>query len=326
MNFKNELERRCFEVAERALGKNVAIQHNKTVKIESALFPEVAAFKGPPAKEIDVLVATLHEHPKIVLLVSCKLLSGRAEPAHVQEWAAVVQTMNKYSHGTTFFGLILSPTGFTSGSEAWATSHNIGLLPPLKGRRLTFNEDTVLRMFGRVLKALHTRVLLRVDDLMTAPAFFDFVFRLSADYEGHHEATADARYFLVPQNWVSSFGEMYAAVAGRIVEDIFAVEGATVMKLSGGMIMRFDGCRVEVGPDPSKTEGTVSTPQCWKNVDMEQCSIDVIKVIAIGRAISSAGDFATYIEFGLDQCFNLGIHQGGFHLFSTENPIEEHRI
>ncbi|MDQ2947276.1 MAG: hypothetical protein M3Y27_15320 [Acidobacteriota bacterium] len=74
MIFKNQLERRCFEIAERALGGGVMIEHNKTVQIEVALFPEVASFKGPPAKEVDVLVAELLEQPKVVLLVSCKLL------------------------------------------------------------------------------------------------------------------------------------------------------------------------------------------------------------------------------------------------------------
>ena len=77
MTFKNDLERQCFEVAERALGRGVTIEHNKTIQIESALFPEVASFKGPPSKEVDVLVAELLDQPKIVLLVSCKLLSGR---------------------------------------------------------------------------------------------------------------------------------------------------------------------------------------------------------------------------------------------------------
>ena len=156
MTFKNELERRCFEIAERALGNGVKILHNETVQIESALFPEVASFKGPPSKEVDVLLAELLDKPKVVLLVSCKLLSRRAEPAHVQEWCAVVQTMNRYADGTLYFGLIVSPTGFSSGCEAWATSHNIGIVPPLKGRPLAFNEDIVLRMFERVLVALRS--------------------------------------------------------------------------------------------------------------------------------------------------------------------------
>src|ERR1700683_3785898 len=111
MSFKNELERRCYEIAERALGHGITIEHNKSIRIETALFPEVASFKGPPAKEIDVLVAELLEQPKVVLLVSCKSLSRRAEPAHVQEWGAVVNTMNRYSNGTLYFGLVISPTG-----------------------------------------------------------------------------------------------------------------------------------------------------------------------------------------------------------------------
>jgi hypothetical protein len=326
MSFKNELERRCFEVAERALGGGVTIEHNKTIQIESALFPEVASFKGPPAKEIDVLVAELLAQPKIVLFVSCKLLSRRAEPAHVQEWGAVVQTMNKYSHDTLYFGLVLSPMGFTSGCEAWATSHNVGMVPPLKGRSLAFSEETVLRMFERVLLALRARVRLQVDDLKAAPAFFEFVYRLVADFEGHQEAASDGRYFLIPQGWVSSFGEMYSAIAGRAVEDLFAVKGATVIKLSGGAGLRFSGIRVDFGKNPQIAKDSPITPQCWKNIDMEPCTLDFIKAIAVGKSITSAGDFGNYIEVGLDQHFNLGLRQIGFHLISTESPMAEHRL
>src|SRR5258708_3903904 len=104
MNFKNKLEERCYEIAKDALGTSVNVTHNQTIEIESALFPEVAAFKGPPAKEVDVLAADLLETPKVQLLVSCKDFVKRAEPAHVQEWAAVIKTMNAYSKGTRFFG------------------------------------------------------------------------------------------------------------------------------------------------------------------------------------------------------------------------------
>src|SRR5687767_504086 len=83
--------------------------------------------------------------------------------------------------------MVVSPTGFTSGCEAWATSHNLGIVPPLKGRRVAFVEETVFRMLERVLLALRSRVRLRVDDLTTAPAFFDFVYRIVADFEGHQE-------------------------------------------------------------------------------------------------------------------------------------------
>ena len=37
MSFKNELERRCYEIAERALPGGVTIEHNKTIQIESCV-------------------------------------------------------------------------------------------------------------------------------------------------------------------------------------------------------------------------------------------------------------------------------------------------
>ena len=326
MNFKNDLERDCFEIAERALGNGVTIEHNKKIQIESALFPEVASFKGPPTKEVDVLVAELLDQPKVVLLVSCKLFSRRAEPAHIQEWCAVVQTMNRYSDGTLSLGLVVSPAGFTSGCEAWATSHNIGIVPPLKGRNLTFNRDSVLRMFERVLIALRSRVRLQIDDFRTAPAFFDFVYRLVADFEGHQEAAADGRYFLLPQNWASSFGEMYSAIAGRTVEDIWTVDAATVMMLSGSFVLLFSEDRVCFGNDTDITKETSTTSECYKNIEMEPCTLEFIKSIAVGKSVTSAGDFGNYIEFGIDQRFNLGLHRLGFHLISTENPIKTNRL
>ena len=237
-----------------------------------------------------------------------------------------MQTMNRYADGTLYFGLIVSPTGFSSGCEAWATSHNIGIVPPLKGRPLAFNEDIVLRMFERVLVALRARVRLQVDDLKTAPAFFDFVYRLVADFEGHLDAVADARYLLVPQGWTSSFSEMYSMVAGRAVESLWAVEGATIITLAGGVALRFNEARVDFGTGPEITKGTRVTAQCRKNVDMESCTLDFIMSIVSGASITSAGDFGNYVEFGLNQRFNLGLHQAGFHLISTESPIDEHRL
>jgi hypothetical protein len=234
--------------------------------------------------------------------------------------------MNKYSEGTLYFGLVVSPTGFTSGCEAWATLHNVGIVPPLKGRRLAFSEETVFRMFERVLLGLRARVRLQVDDLKAAPAFFEFVYRLVADFEGHQEAASDGRYFLAPQGWVSSFGEMYSAIARRAVEDLFAVEGATVMKLSGDVALRFSEARVDFGSDSGITQGILVMSHCRKNIDMEPCTLDFIRSIAIGKSITSAGDFGNYVEVGLDQRFNLGLHKIGFHLISTENPIEEHRL
>ena len=326
MSFKNELERRCYEIAEGALGASVTLEHNKTIQIESALFPEVASFKGPPAKEIDVLVARV-DRPKIVLLVSCKMLSRAAEPGHVQEWGAVVQTMNRYSDAALYFGLIISPTGFTAGCEAWATSHNLGLIPPLKGRRLSFGEEAVFRMFERTLKALHARVQLRFDDLKEPPALFEFVYRIVADFEGHLEAELDGRYVMLPERWPSSFGEMYQTLGGRTIEDLWAARSGTVAALSGGHFVQFGGKAIEYGPDDKiKPPSIIPTVQCRKNIDMEPCSFDLIRSVAVGKGITSAGDFGNYLEFGLDKKFNLGLHENGFHLMSTETPVEDHRL
>jgi hypothetical protein len=326
MTFKNEFERRCFEIAQRALGTGVTIEHNRTIQIESALFPEVASFRGPPAKEIDVLLAELLDRPKVVLLVSCKMLSRPAEPAHVQEWGAVVQTMNRYSDGTQYYGLVISPTGFTAGCEAWATSHNLGIVPPLKGRRLAFGEEAVFRMFERTVKALRTRVQLRFDDLKVPPAFFEFVYRLVADFEGHQEAELDGRYILLPHGWPSSFGEMYQTIGGHRIEDLWAVPGATVARVSGGHFVKFMGDHIEYGSDDEMGPALVqSAPQCRKNIEMEPCSFDLIRSSTVGRTITAA-DFGGYLEFGLDQRFNLGLHEAGFHLMSTETPVEDHRL
>jgi hypothetical protein len=62
--------------------------------------------------------------------------------------------------------------------------------------------------------------------------------------------------------------------------------------------------------------------QCRKNIEMEHCTIDFIKSIAAGKSITSAGDFGNYLEVGLDQRINLGLHQVGFHVISTQNPTE----
>jgi hypothetical protein len=327
MKFKNTLEQRCFEIAQDALGSSVLLEHNKQLQIESALFPEVAAFKGPPTKEIDVLVVELLASPRITMLVSCKELSKRAEPAHVQEWAAVVRTMNNYSNGTLYLGMVVSSNGFTSGCEAWATSHNLGLIPPLKGRNLAFSPDTVLRMFERSLTALHKRIQLRHSDLAGAPAFFDFVFSLVADFEGHEEAAQDARYLAYPQRWVSSFGEMYSLVAGRQVENLVVTDhGATILRFSGEVACRFTGSSIEFGSGIQQTGDDLAAPVCLKNLEGAPCTLDFLKAATVGLPITSAADFGDYIEFGLDGRFNLGMFHDGFHLVSTETPVKDHRL
>jgi hypothetical protein len=327
VNFKNALEQHCFEIARETLGRSVQLEHNKRVQIDSALFPEVAAFKGPPSKEVDVLVAELLERPKVMLLVSCKEFAKRAEPAHVQEWAAVVRTLNTYSERTRYLGLILSSNGFTGGCEPWATSHNLGLIPPLKGKNIAFAPDAVLRMFRRSLAALHKRMRLRADDLFTPPAFFNFIYSLISDYEGHEEVAQHGRYYTFPQNWISSFGEMYSALGGHQIQDLIAIEnGTTIIRFDGDISCRFAGSRVEFGSGVTSIGRASSAPICVKNLDNERCTLDFIKATVVGLPVTSAGDFGDYIEFGVDQRFNLGMHRDGFHLLSTENPVKAHQL
>jgi hypothetical protein len=327
MKFKNALEQRCYEIACNAIGPFVRIEHNKRLQIESALFPEVASFKGPPAKEIDVLVAELLESPKITLLVSCKEFVKRAEPAHVQEWAAVVRTMNNYSDGTLYFGMVVSSSGFTSGCEAWATSHNLGLIPPLKGKNLAIAPDTVLRMFERSVIALRKRVRLKSRDLAEAPAFFDFIYSLIADFEGHEEVVQDCRYYVFPEHWVSSFGEMYSSLAGRRVKDLAVLtDGVVILQLSDNVSCRFTGTSVEFGSAIAPGDLPVVAAACSKNIEGDPCTLDFVKGVVRGLPITSAADFGDYLEFGLDQRFSLGMHIGGFHLVSTQSPVSKHRL
>jgi hypothetical protein len=319
MNFKNALEQSCFEIARNALGDTVRIEHNKRLEIESALFPEVAAFSGPPAKEIDVIAADLRDHPKVTLLVSCKELAKRAEPAHVQEWSAVVQTMNNYSEGTFYLGMVVSSRGFTRGCEAWATSHNLALIPPIKGVSITYSPDSVLRMFDRNLKALHKRVHLRFGDLRSAPAFYDFVYSLVADFEGHEEAAKERRYYVLPEQWVSSFGEMYSSLEGRFVEDLIATNEGTVLQLSGGILCVFRGSKIEYGSHVRIGSAKIKS-SCFKNIRGDPCTLEFVKSVVAKLPITSAADFVDYLEFGVGDRFNLGMHVGGFHVISTESP------
>lgn len=103
MNFKTDLERRIFEIARQICGATASIEHNRNLRIESAISPEVASFVGPPKKEIDVITAGFQDRPDLRLLISCKEYeNSKAAPADVQEWASVVGTMSKYSKGTLF--------------------------------------------------------------------------------------------------------------------------------------------------------------------------------------------------------------------------------
>gem|GEM_PF-4341682 len=68
-------------------------------------------------------------------------------------------------------------------------------------------------MFERVLRAFRTRVRLQVQDLRTTPAFFDFIHRIVADFDGIK--TLSLMAITCGIAWLgSSFGEMYPSMVG----------------------------------------------------------------------------------------------------------------
>jgi hypothetical protein len=92
-------------------------------------------------------------------------------------------------------------------------------------------------------------------------------------------------------------------------------------------VLRFSRANVQFGHDQESGPQTPNLmPQCRKNIEMEPCTLDFVRSIAVGKLITSAGDFGNYLEVGLDQRFNLGSHEHGFHLFSTQNPVENNRL
>jgi hypothetical protein len=182
-------------------------------------------------------------------------------------------------------------------------------------------------MFERALIALRARVQLKVSDLLTAPSFFEFIYSVVSDYEGHEEIAQEGRYFVFPNRWVSSFGEMYSSLAGHVVDDLIVAEdGTAILRLADGIVCHFTGDRVEFGPEGKHNLRGLATPICLKNFDGTPCTLDFIKTLVIGARVTSAGDFGDYVEFGLDERFNLGLRVGGFHVVSTENPVDEHRL
>jgi hypothetical protein len=215
------------------------------------------------------------------VLVHCRAGLGRAGTIAARACAErhlSQRTMNRYSDGTLHFGMVVSSSGFTSGCESWATSHNLGLLPPLKGKNLAFAPDTVLRMFERSLVGLQKRVRLKWHDLAEAPAFFDFIYSLIADFEGHEEIAQDGRYYVFPERWVSSFGEMYSFLAGRQVEDLVVLaDGGSILKFAGDVSCRFTSSNVEFGSGISPGGSALAAPVCSKNFAGESCTLDFIK-------------------------------------------------
>lgn len=329
MTFKNELERRTFEIAQRVCGQAALIEHNKTLRIETATSPEVASFVGPPKKEIDVITAGFGQKPHLKVLISCKeYRQSKAEPADVQEWAAVVRTMNQYAPTTKYLGLIISPSGFTSGCEPWATSYNLGVIPPLKGKPLKFPADTCDQMFGRVLTAFQKRLHFPHSALFEAPQFYEFVYHLTEAFEGRDQSAKEygERYRLLGKGWHSSFQELVKTFTDQAIQDIEPTSAGVYLSFSGDLTFRMIGKQIQFGADDGQIEGHNVAVTCEKNFHGEPCSLDFIKKLVIGQKVTSAGDWGLRFEFGLSDDLMLAIEPDRIQVYRTRNPIDQNLL
>ncbi len=324
MNFKNALEQNLFEAATRVCGANASIEHNKTIEIEVATTREVASFAGPPKKEIDVITAGFKQSTDVKILISSKDFgNSKAEPAHVQEWAAVVKAMNQYSGGTKYVGLIVSPSGFTRGCEPWASAYSLGLIPPLKGKKLSFSSSTTSQMFERVLGAFDKRMHFPHETLFDAPYFYEFVYDITEAFEGRDEAIKDSgnRYKLLPMAWVSSFGELYRTFKGKSIHDIEVTTAGICVHFSDDLLLKVEGEQILFGPDDKNCGGQAVAITCEKNVVGEPCSFEFIRNLVVGQAVTSAGDWGHRFEFGLTDDLLLAIEPKRLQIYRTRNPL-----
>lgn len=309
MKFKNQLEEKAFNIANKIFKDSVNLEHNKVLRIESAIFPEIAAFSGPPKKEIDVLSADLTTDPSISILISCKDYKNyKSDPIHIQEWVAVVNIMNKYARERQYLGIILCPSGFTSGCEPWATSSNIALVPPLKGKNIKFNETTALKMFDRVLTALKKRILFPFDDLLVAPKLYEFSYELTSDFEGYEEPSKDDRYCLTNSGWSSSFGELVSTLLNKRIEALDCTDDYIQLAIEGNLIFRYSHNQIIFGENDNILHENTIIPKCTKDITFQKYSFTDLTKKIIGKEISSAGDFGTHFEFGINGEMNIGFY------------------
>jgi hypothetical protein len=328
VKFKNELERRIFEIAHRVCGKEASIEHNKVLRIEIATSPEVASFVGPPKKEIDVITAGFRISPDLKVLVSCKDYQNSAEPADVQEWAAVVKAMNKYSGGSTYLGLAVCPSGFTSGCEPWASSYNLGVIPPLKGKKLKFSEATCDQMVERFLIALQRRLHFPHQELLEAPQFYEFVYQMTEAFEGREESAKEygERYRLLGKGWASSFSELVKTFTSKAIQEINVTTEGIQISFSDDLSFRMVGRQIRFGHGDGDIGGQPIAIMCEKNFFGEPCSIEFLKSLVLSQKVTSAGDWGGRFEFGLTDDLILAIEPARLQVYRTRNPMERNLL
>jgi hypothetical protein len=328
VTFKNPLEESVYRIATEVCGDLTTIEHNKVIEIEKADQVETATFSGPPKKEVDIITAGYQ--PNFKLLISCKQYgANKAEPSDVQEWAAIVATMNKYSKGDIFFGLIISPSGFTSGCEGWATSSNLALIPPLKNKPTKFDFETSLEMTKRVLGGFGKRLAFPHQEILSSPGFYNFAFELTKDFEARDRKKKEPqgeRYKLLENGWFSSFGELVNTLIGKTIVEVVSTTECLGLKFSEGLAFRIVGDLILFGEDDDRPAGIDHEPTCKKNLSDDDCTYEFVRRLVKGQRLTSAADFGSYFEFGLTNDINLGFFPRMLHVVRTRMPIEDNLL
>lgn len=309
MKFKNQFEQSIYEIAKNVFGdENTKIEHNKVIVIEDKTSRSTVSFAGPPKKEIDVLSVTFSDKKEIQLLISCKDFSNnKAEPAHIQEWCSVLNTMNKHSNKSRYIGIVISSSGFTSGCESWASSDNIGLIPPIKGNKIRFEEKYVIAMFKRFSTALSKRLKFPFEDIFNAPNLFDFCYAVTADFEGFINSTTTSRYKIIKKEWNSNFSEFVHFIIGKKISSFLYINEEFIIIIENDYILKYSKNSIYFGQIENEINEVESTPICTKNLRNESISFAKVKEFIIGKEITSAADFQSYIELGINKELNLGL-------------------
>lgn len=308
MGFKNQFEKSIFDIAKDVFGeKNTLIEHNKVIEIEDKTSKRTISFTGPPRKEIDVLSVTLSEELNVQLLISCKdFSSSKAEPAHIQEWCSVINTMNKHSIKSHYIGIVVSSSGFSSGCESWASSDNIGLIPPIKGNNISFEEKHILGMFKRLCTAISKRLKFPFEDIFIAPNLFDFCYSVTSDFEGFINSDTTSRYKKISKGWNSNFSELIRFIIGKKITSIVYSNEEFKIIIENSFVLQYSNNQIQFGEYEFKASKDDVSPICTKNLNNEIITFRKVNELTIGKEITSAADFQSYIELGINGEFNLG--------------------
>jgi hypothetical protein len=183
LNFKNPFEGKCYSVIREALSSPdcALLDHNFVLSANQASSNPIVSFTGAPKKEIDVIAVDLSGN--MSLLVSVKdYANAKVSPADVQEWGNVVYTMNEHTCSQDYLGIIVSSSGFSEGCAAWAMQNNVGLIPPFKGKQLSYDRTTILLMLRRVISVTVKLLSLPQQDLTNNRNFYWTVYKCVADF------------------------------------------------------------------------------------------------------------------------------------------------